>query len=194
MILEEHFECPECGYDLYGIPDLRCPECGFRYDASALRSMATTVERVRWVAARGVIVRSTIGASLCIPTICYRLPINPVVVLLIMAVVSIAVAWIWVRFTDYQRSVAAVPNYAAVFGIIALTLGVLATCFNVVALVVGELLVAWAWLIRCFHWPALSPPADHGSARIQLTIERDSGRANLYLGLASVFAVLALVL
>ncbi len=30
--------CPECGYDLRGIPEGMCPECGFRYDRQAIRS------------------------------------------------------------------------------------------------------------------------------------------------------------
>lgn len=34
----DHF-CPSCGYNLYGIPEVRCPECGFRYDLRAVRSL-----------------------------------------------------------------------------------------------------------------------------------------------------------
>jgi hypothetical protein len=32
--------CPECGYDLRGIPEGRCPECGFRYDHEGVRDLA----------------------------------------------------------------------------------------------------------------------------------------------------------
>ncbi|MCP4589601.1 MAG: hypothetical protein GY842_02545, partial [bacterium] len=32
--------CPECGYNLYGIPEHRCPECGFGFDQSAVRELA----------------------------------------------------------------------------------------------------------------------------------------------------------
>src|SRR5438477_5488650 len=28
--------CPECGYDLRGIPEGCCPECGFRYERQAI--------------------------------------------------------------------------------------------------------------------------------------------------------------
>src|SRR5438105_2936585 len=31
--------CPECGYDLRGIPEGACPECGFRYDRKAILSL-----------------------------------------------------------------------------------------------------------------------------------------------------------
>lgn len=31
--------CPDCGYDLRGIPEGACPECGFRYDRQAVRSL-----------------------------------------------------------------------------------------------------------------------------------------------------------
>ena len=32
--------CPECGYDLAGIPEDRCPECGFGFQHAAIRSIA----------------------------------------------------------------------------------------------------------------------------------------------------------
>ena len=32
--------CPECGYNLAGIPENRCPECGFGYEHAAIRSIA----------------------------------------------------------------------------------------------------------------------------------------------------------
>ncbi len=32
--------CPECGYDLRGIPEHRCPECGFGYQHAAIRMIA----------------------------------------------------------------------------------------------------------------------------------------------------------
>ncbi|MCP4594841.1 MAG: zinc ribbon domain-containing protein [bacterium] len=32
--------CPECGYNLHGIPEHRCPECGFGFDQSAVRELA----------------------------------------------------------------------------------------------------------------------------------------------------------
>ncbi|MCP4251012.1 MAG: hypothetical protein GY778_28575 [bacterium] len=33
--------CPQCGYNLRGIPEDRCPECGFGYDRAAIRSIAS---------------------------------------------------------------------------------------------------------------------------------------------------------
>ncbi len=35
--------CPQCGYDLWGIPEQRCPECGFRYQWAAIRRMSAGV-------------------------------------------------------------------------------------------------------------------------------------------------------
>jgi ribosomal protein L37E len=35
-----HVICPQCGYDLFGIPEERCPECGFGYDYAAIRAVS----------------------------------------------------------------------------------------------------------------------------------------------------------
>lgn len=32
--------CPNCGYDLRGIPEQRCPECGFGYDHAGIKTLA----------------------------------------------------------------------------------------------------------------------------------------------------------
>jgi hypothetical protein len=36
----ESLYCPECAYDLRGIPEGRCPECGFGFERAAVRSIA----------------------------------------------------------------------------------------------------------------------------------------------------------
>ncbi len=38
--LDIELHCPQCGYDLRGIPEERCPECGFGFDVPALRDLA----------------------------------------------------------------------------------------------------------------------------------------------------------
>ncbi len=37
--MTETTKCPECGYDLRGIPEDRCPECGFGFQRAAIRSL-----------------------------------------------------------------------------------------------------------------------------------------------------------
>ena len=34
---ENHLFCPECAYDLVGLPENRCPECGLEFDIDELR-------------------------------------------------------------------------------------------------------------------------------------------------------------
>ena len=50
--------CPNCGYNLYGIPEVRCPECGFHYDHAAIVSIANDEAAVTRVLAGRVAVRT----------------------------------------------------------------------------------------------------------------------------------------
>lgn len=40
----DHFFCPECAYNLRGLPTRRCPECGYRLD-----DIGDTVSKIPWV-------------------------------------------------------------------------------------------------------------------------------------------------
>lgn len=39
--------CPECTYNLRGIPETRCPECGFGFEREAIRDIAELHLRIR---------------------------------------------------------------------------------------------------------------------------------------------------
>ncbi len=46
----EHWRCPDCEYDLHGLPTLRCPECGQTYSREQLQR---THERLAFESATG---------------------------------------------------------------------------------------------------------------------------------------------
>ena len=56
--------CPECGYDLRGIPERRCPECGFGYDHAGIRSLARQRNYERDLAHRRTIASAAFAAAL----------------------------------------------------------------------------------------------------------------------------------
>lgn len=37
--MHQHLHCPQCGYDLTGLPENRCPECGVPFDPAGLRRL-----------------------------------------------------------------------------------------------------------------------------------------------------------
>lgn len=47
--------CPQCGYDLFGIPEDRCPECGFGYQRAAIRNLADDYAARMLVVSRRVV-------------------------------------------------------------------------------------------------------------------------------------------
>ncbi len=54
-MIDEDLYCPQCGYNLRGIPEDRCPECGFGYDRGAVRSESISEAFNRYAASRNAI-------------------------------------------------------------------------------------------------------------------------------------------
>ena len=62
--------CPQCGYDLRGIPERRCPECGYGYDRAAIRSIAFWDNLRRDSVYRRTVVLSALAVALLIARLC----------------------------------------------------------------------------------------------------------------------------
>jgi rubredoxin len=60
--------CPSCGYNLFGIPQVRCPECGFRYDYAGIAALAKE-ESLRSYWAKLVITRSAFTLAFAVPAL-----------------------------------------------------------------------------------------------------------------------------
>ena len=54
-MIDEDLYCPNCGYNLRGIPEDRCPECGHGYDRGAVRSESIFEAFNRYAASRNAI-------------------------------------------------------------------------------------------------------------------------------------------
>jgi ribosomal protein L37E len=59
-----HLFCPQCGYDLFGIPEERCPECGFGYDHHGIRIISHYYHDQRRALERRCIVLAGFGVAL----------------------------------------------------------------------------------------------------------------------------------
>ena len=46
-IIDYDLPCPQCGYNLYGLAELRCPECGVQFESMQILA---TVQRCEWPA------------------------------------------------------------------------------------------------------------------------------------------------
>lgn len=92
---DEGVRCPQCGYNLTGLPEPRCPECGTAFDWAAVRQAAANppqiyFERVRgwrkvpgifvtwatvlfapWVFARQAVRRMSTGHAVAFAALCF---------------------------------------------------------------------------------------------------------------------------
>ena len=92
---KEHPACPQCGYDLHGIPEIRCPECGFRFDKAALRGLAEEAEHCRLTAARTVVVRTALALVLGMPFLCAIAGLRGSVLLVVLGIAYLAAFAVW---------------------------------------------------------------------------------------------------
>ena len=186
--------CPNCGYDLYGIPEVRCPECGFRYDIPALRSMAASAEWTRLVAGRTLTVRAVWAAVLVVPAVLDGLGINGIAAFLVVAVSCVIAFVVWVVLTDAYTGLASIPKLLAVMlGLGALFVFVcIAGVLPLISFGAGIIFLILAWMVRIRHWPQLPPAANAPSPKLRRLVIRHSYAGTVLLLLASILVIVAL--
>jgi hypothetical protein len=171
---ENHVSCPNCGYDLHGIPEVRCPECGFRYDHEALKSLADSADWVRLAAARAVIVRAAIAAALITPVAAEKLGASGVVLLLVAAAAYLAVFLVSTIATNAYKGPESLVGLLTIFVGFGFAFGLALRLATILVLAVGMILLAHAWYLRIFKWVALAPSSNVPSLEIRRIVVRHS--------------------
>lgn len=192
-MLDKHLACPQCGYDLHGIPEERCPECGFGYDAAALRSMAATLEWTRLAVARVVITRGAIAIGLMMPSVCDRVGVSGWTQFFVVAVTYVAAFSTWVIFSEAYQSLNDVPNLLTLFVAIAVAMEFFLLDYPGLALLGGIVTLALAWLVRLRDWPALPPLENTGDKEVRHSCVRYSLGGTSVLVVASLLVLIAWV-
>jgi len=192
-MLDEHLTCPKCGYDLYGIPEVRCPECDFRYDAAALRSTAASAEWLRLITARTVIVRSAVASALVMPFVVRAVPIGPIGWFHIVVVVDIAAFVTWLGFRDAYRGPASIPSLLMLLVGICLGMMFVLRHFPWVLPVIALLVLASVWVARLSDWPKLHPAGNAPSTELRRSVIRHSIAGNVLLVVASLLVAVSLL-
>jgi len=192
MTLDEHLACPNCGYDQYGVGELRCPECGFRYDAEALRSLASDAEWGRLASAQDVFFRSLVAGLLAWPILVSRLGFTglPAFGLLSAAFLGMLAVW-FVSGPMNPESVYARKGRgeAICVGIILSVLMAVPT----IAWFIGAVALLAAWYVRIADWPTLAPAANIRSPELRRLVARHSRRATTVLIAATVIVLTSIL-
>ena len=190
MVLQEHLGCPKCGYDLHGIDEVRCPECGFGYDADALRSMAESEDGMRLAAARSMVLRATIAATLAVPAVCDRFGISGWTRFWLVVVAYMAAFLSWIVVTDADAGMVSVPGLFRRFVLFALLMRFVLRYVPLVAFVCSVVALSLAWYVRICNWPPLSPRENLRLPSWRRRIDRYSLVGNLILALATILVLI----
>ena len=182
---ETHLACPNCGYDLHGIPQVRCPECGFGFDHAALRSLADSADWVRLAAARAVIVRASIAAALWMPLVVAKIGGSGFVLFVVTAAAYLSAYVITLVVTDAYKGPESLPGLITLFVTLGVALVLVLSTASVVVLVVGLVLLVHGWYVRLFKWVALAPSSNVRSTDVRRSVARHSIGATCLLIAAS---------
>jgi hypothetical protein len=186
---EEHFRCPQCGYDLHGIPEVRCPECGFGFDHAALRTLGRSAEWGRLSVARAVIVRSVIGACVAACVVTYAFS-GPGLVFLFICAAAFAVSLrVWAVIEGFERLKGPPVVWMAAFLMMALGGICLILVHSGLPLLIAAVMVSWGWRIRLREWPAFSAPDEKRLDAFRGVVTRHARWAEVTLGIGTAAVV-----
>ena len=188
-IMDEHFICPQCEYDLHGIPSERCPECGFGFDLEALRSIAVSDGMSRLEIAEKVVVRASLVIALLVPTVATWCSVPPLISLVLGQLAVVVAVFVWVMVSDGV-------GLENVFNIVLVMLLFTFSCGMMLISKANILLCAailvTAWLLRLREWPPLPPASNVGSPYLHSSVVSMSKWAEGLLVTATVLLVLTL--
>lgn len=189
--LDEHLPCPQCGYDLHGLPEVRCPECGFRYDAEAIRTLASAEYWIRLNCSRTIMLYATCATALAIPHVCDHLGIQGWSQFGVNAVAFVVAFLTWVVVRDEYRGAVSIPNLMTLFAATALAFSLAIRHAPFITLIGSVVALGLAWRIRIYHWSAMSPPGNPELTEMHEEATRRSRTATAILTVASVVFMFA---
>ena len=191
--LDEHLRCPQCGYDLHGIPDVRCPECGFRYDAEAIRTLAAAEYWIRLNSSRMIMLHATCATALAIPHVCDHIGIPGWSRSGVSAAAFVVAFVTWIVVRDEYRGVVSIPNLMTLFAGTALAFALAVQHAPGLVLIGSIVALGFAWMTRIANWAAMSSPGNPELTEIHREATRRSRAATAILIAASAVCLFARV-
>ena len=174
--------CPQCGYDLRGIPEQRCPECGFGFDHAAIRVLTAWENWERDSAYRRTIVWAALAVALLVGPVLRGSSLSGLPRLVMIVAPLLAVLGLKKVYTDPRPPALAPDLWSGWLGV------VLVICSGYVLLLVDRLaaaLAAGALVLAWLTWGALV-------ARSGLTARAAQGEERRLLALRGTLAMIAL--
>lgn len=167
-MLEDHFRCPQCDYDLHGLADGGCPECGFRYDLPALKALSRARQRDRESVAREMGFYGRLGSVMVAPAFLMAVGLNSSVSFILVYMLHVAVFVIMLARDriDWVMNDQVMGHPGQRFGgplILLLPFAMVASavCFTTfLGPVLAFIVLLVGWLVRLIDWNRLPSVVD----------------------------------
>lgn len=190
-LIEIH--CPECGYDLRGIPERQCPECGFGFERAAIEAWAQIWSEDAHESYHAAQRRAFLALLLVLPATPTRLweQLGPPVAILAAACLVAASARTVRSLRLFERSLVLAVGLVIAFLILRTAERIAAVAALAATVATGA---AWIALMAAPPAPAylpeaLTPPHKHWLSRARVTAWVVVGAATLASLLAWCYAV-----
>jgi hypothetical protein len=189
-MIDEDLFCPQCGYNLRGLPEERCPECGTRFEPVGVRSLSRSEAVDSYQTSRRVLIFSVVASVFAV----FHLAEETADVLIVtVAVVSMLVAtWLCHRFRVESRI--QVWPFAMEYLPAIVFLAVSYFLSAPTATLIGAgFTLTWAWSLCLFPWKRLPHTSDNFSKDLKRQLGRWSIAALIALLMATALTLLCLV-